>query len=55
MVTRMLDVTFLVVGMMTKEMHLQKMEGQKIENEYYNFSSFLFNWRKNQTAIHKGK
>ena len=27
----------------------------KIENEYYNFSSFLFNWRKNQTAIHKGK
>ncbi len=27
----------------------------KIENEYYNFSSFLFNWRKNQTAIHEGK
>ena len=27
----------------------------KIENKYYNFSSFIFNWRKNQPTIHNGK
>jgi glycosidase len=32
-----------------------KKERNKVENEYYDFSSFLFNWRKNQSTIHYGK
>ena len=45
--------------MIVKEDHITicitKKGRSKIENKYYDFSSFLFNWRRNQPAIHKGR
>jgi hypothetical protein len=44
---------FQAVGMV-RTMHLQRRTNCN-QNEYFDFTAKLFNWRKTKTAIHTGK